>query len=189
MSELEQRDIMLMGRVAAGDGGAFRELFDRHSPVILGMLTRMLRRRETAEEVLQEAFLKAWRRADSYRPERAAPRAWLVTLARSTAIDRIRSGSARGRREESWVRADPEADAATPVGTSRLEAGELQQATRAALERLPEEQRRCIELAFFGGLTHRQVAEHVAAPLGTVKSRILLGMRKLRDELEELRAR
>lgn len=183
MGAEEARDLHLMGRVAAGDREAFGELYERHGAVLLGFLTRMLRRREAAEEILQEAFVKAWRLAGRYRPERAAPRAWLLTLARSSAIDRIRSSQARARREGDWTRATG-GGPANPVGTARLEGVETRGSVVAALERLPEEQRRCIELAFFEGLTHKQVAERLEEPLGTVKSRILLGMRKLRRELQ-----
>ena len=183
MGAEEARDMHLMGRITAGDREAFAELYDRHAAVLLGFLVRMLRRRETAEEVLQEAFVKAWRQADRYRPERAAPRAWLLTMARSAAIDRIRSSQARARRESDWTRAERGAPEA-PVGTRRLETEEARGSVAAALETLPGEQRRCIELAFFEGLTHRQVAERLEEPLGTVKSRILLGMRKLRLVLQ-----
>lgn len=175
----EARDLHLMGRIASGDRQAFGELYDRHAAVLLGLLVRMLRRREVAEEVLQEAFVKAWRQAGRFRPERGVPRAWLVTIARSAALDRIRSTRARARREEEWSRAERGKPQAA-VGTRRLEADRKRSSMAAALQRLPGEQRRCIELAFFDGLTHRQVAAHLEEPLGTVKSRILLGMKKLR---------
>ncbi|MFQ5349661.1 MAG: sigma-70 family RNA polymerase sigma factor [Thermoanaerobaculia bacterium] len=183
MGAEEARDLHLMGRVAAGDRAAFSELYDRHAAVLLGFLVRMLRRRDSAEEILQEVFVKAWKRAHSYRPERAAPRAWLLTMARSSAIDRIRSSQARARREGEWTRAERGAPA-EPLGTRRLEADEARGSVSQALDRLPQEQRRCIELAFFEGLTHRQVAERLEQPLGTVKSRILLGMKRLRLTLQ-----
>ncbi len=172
-----------MGRIAGGDREAFSALFERHAPLVLGVLTRMLGRRDEAEEVLQEAFLQAWDRAGSYNPRRATPRGWLLLLSRSRAIDRIRSRQARVRREEAvsteaaW-RADVD-----PVGTGQLEASERAERVSRALTVLPEDQRRCIELAFYEGLSHSQIAAELDQPLGTVKSRILLGMRKLRDQL------
>ncbi len=172
-----------MGRIAGGDREAFSALFERHAPLVLGVLTRMLGRRDEAEEVLQEAFLQAWDRAGSYNPRRATPRGWLLLLSRSRAIDRIRSRQARVRREEAvsteaaW-RADVD-----PVGTGQLEASERAERVTRALTVLPEDQRRCIELAFYEGLSHSQIAAELDQPLGTVKSRILLGMRKLRDQL------
>ena len=176
-------DIRLMGRVAGGDREAFAALFDRHSPVVLGMLVRMMRRHDVAEEILQEAFLQAWERAATYRPERATPKGWLLLMARSRALDRIRSATARGRREKAVYANETLASVATPRGTERLEAEERSGLLGQALAVLPAEQRKCIELAFLEGLTHRQVAERTGEPLGTVKSRIALGMNKLRQAL------
>ena len=176
-------DIRLMGRVSGGDREAFAILFDRHSPVVLGMLRRMLRRHDLAEEVLQEAFLQAWERAASYRPERATPKGWLLLLARSRALDRIRSSTARGRREKAIYADETLSTVSAPHGTSRLEKDERSGQLSQAINLLPAEQRACIELAFFEGLTHRQVAERTGEPLGTVKSRIALGMNKLRQAL------
>jgi RNA polymerase sigma-70 factor, ECF subfamily len=172
-----------MGRIAAGDRRAFAELFDRHAPLVLGVLTRMLRRREEAEEVLQECFLQAWRRAASYRPEGATPRGWLLMLGRSRALDRIRASQAHIERESATA---PPAET-PPVGTRALEAAEAGRQVSTALGRLPQEQRRCIELAFFEGLSHSQIAERLREPLGTIKSRIALGMRKLRSAMEPAR--
>ena len=172
-----------MGRVAGGDREAFAAIFDRHSPIVLGMLLRMLRRHDLAEEILQEAFLQAWKQAESYRPERASPKGWLLLLARSRALDRIRSATARGRREQAVYADELLPSTESPRGTRRLEEKERSGQLSQALEVLPAEQRKCIELAFFEGLTHRQVAERTGEPLGTVKSRIALGMNKLRQAL------
>lgn len=172
-------DIQLVGRAAAGDQRAFAELFDRHAGIVLGVLTKLLHRRELAEEILQETFFQAWKQADRYRPERATPRAWLLMLARARAIDRIRSRSSRRKREET-VAAPVDVDA---VGTRRLETSETRTDVANALEILPEEQRRSIELAFYRGLTHTEIASELELPLGTVKSRIALGMRKMREAL------
>ena len=135
------------------------------------------------EEILQEAFLQAWERAATYRPERATPKGWLLLMARSRALDRIRSATARGRREKAVYANETLASVATPRGTERLEAEERSGLLGQALAVLPAEQRKCIELAFLEGLTHRQVAERTGEPLGTVKSRIALGMNKLRQAL------
>ena len=183
MKPAELEDVQLMGRVASGDREAFSTLFERHAPLVLGVLTKMLRRRDEAEEVLQEAFLQAWDRADSYNPQRATPRGWLLLISRSRAIDRIRSRQARTRREEAVQVEDAWRTKVDPVGTGELEASERAERVGRALRVLPEDQRRCIELAFFEGLSHSQIASALDQPLGTVKSRILLGMRKLRDQL------
>ena len=182
----DTHDRRLVARVAGGDRDAFAALFDRHSPVVLGVLMRMLGDRAEAEEVLQEAFLQAWQDAGDYRPERAGPRGWLLMVARSRAIDRLRSGRARRLREERSALEAGVLSAGTepPAGPARVEAAERRRTVGSALAELPAEQRRCIELAYFEGLSHTQIAARLEAPLGTVKSRVLLGMRKLRAVLE-----
>ena len=177
-STTERDDLILLGRIARRDSDAFAELFDRHSPIVLGVLIRMLGNRAESEEILQEAFLQAWNQAERYDARRASPRGWLIMLARSRALDRLRSDRARTQREEKV--SGPEAMTSQPVGTRGIEAEERRRQIAAALELLPEEQRQCIELAFFDGLSHSQVATRLEQPLGTVKSRILLGMNKLR---------
>lgn len=172
----------LVYRIASGDGEALTRLFDLHSPVALGLLVRILGDRAEAEEVLQEVFLQVWTQADRYDADRSSPRGWLLMLTRSRALDRLRRRDARRRREEET--AEEEARLTVePRGTERLEAAERQSRVSSALGSLSPEQRHCIELAFFEGLTHTQIAERLKAPLGTVKSRILLGMSKLRQVL------
>ena len=170
----------LLRRIATGDGDALSRLFELHSPVVLGLLVRMLGGRAEAEEVLQEVFLQVWMQADRYEESRSTPRGWILMLARSRALDRLRRRTSQQRREEE---AANETVAVRPVGTARLEAAERKSRVGAALGALSPEQRHCIELAFFEGLTHTQIAERLKAPLGTVKSRILLGMNKLRQAL------
>ncbi len=174
-----------MERVVARDSSAFAELFDGHAPVVLGMLVKMLRRRETAEEVLQETFLQAWNHADKFDARRASPRGWLILIARSRAIDRLRSNRARADREERKAQEDQTVMAEREPGADvSLLARERDQRLNRALETLPDEQRTCIRLAFFDGLTHTELAERLDQPLGTVKSRISLGMKKLRQVLQ-----
>lgn len=176
-------ELELMSRVAAGDGRAFAAVFDLHSPVVLGVLIRLLRNRSEAEEVLQDVFLQVWRDARRYRPSRATPRGWMLMLARSRAIDRLRSRHARVRREERQSLESPDGGIAGPAAPERLEQAERRQVVGRALAELPDEQRLCIELAYYEGLSHSQIAERLATPLGTIKSRLLLGMRKLRAVL------
>jgi RNA polymerase sigma-70 factor (ECF subfamily) len=163
---------MLMNRVAARDGAAFARLFELHAPVTLGLLDRILGRRGEAEEVLQEAFLQVWMQADRYDEVRSTPRGWILMLARSRALDRLRRRDSSRRREEAAGEEPTAGAAVSPVGTGRLEEKERQRLVSSALG-----------LAFFEGLTHTQIAERLEAPLGTVKSRILLGMNKLRQAL------
>ena len=181
MDARDAEDLRLMSRVAAHDGAAFTRLFELHSPVTLGLLNRILGRRMEAEEVLQEVFLQVWMQADRYEADRSTPRGWILMLARSRALDRLRRRDASRRREE--MAGEEQDEAVAPLGTERLEGLERRRKVTSALEALSPDQRRCIELAFFEGLTHTQIAERLAAPLGTVKSRILLGMNKLRQTL------
>ena len=171
----------LLRRIATGDGDALSRVFELHSPVVLGLLVRMLGGQAEAEEVLQEVFLQVWMQADRYEESRSSPRGWILILARSRALDRLRRRVSQQRREDEA--AAGEGVAVRPVGTARLEATEQRNRVGAALGVLSPEQRHCIELAFFEGLTHTQIAERLKAPLGTVKSRILLGMNKLRQAL------
>jgi RNA polymerase sigma-70 factor (ECF subfamily) len=183
------RDQGLLRRTAAGDREAFAELYDRHGSAVFGLLLRLLGHRGEAEEMLQEVFLEVWRRAARYDPARSAPRTWVLLVARSRAIDLLRSRQARERRENESEAAGGERldgqPVILPVGLSRLEGEERQRRVTGALARLPPEQREAIELAFFAGLTHGSISQRLDQPLGTVKSRILLGMRKLRHDLEE----
>jgi RNA polymerase sigma-70 factor (ECF subfamily) len=178
----DTHDVFLMQQVVAGDGEAFRELFDRRGPVVLGVLVRIVRSRESAEEILQEVFLQVWRLSRSYNPEKASPMAWLLMLARSRAIDYLRSRQALCRREEAgaWQAAEE-----PPPSADHLDTQVLERRVRRAMKNLPAPQRTSVELAFFAGLSHSQIADRLAAPLGTVKSRIQLGLRRLRLDLSK----
>ncbi|HEX4494222.1 MAG TPA: sigma-70 family RNA polymerase sigma factor [Thermoanaerobaculia bacterium] len=176
------REQQLMGQVADGDREAFAELFDRVAPTILGVLVRLLGQRTLAEEALQETFLQGWLQALHYRPELGSPRAWLLNIARSRGLDCLRRERARDRREEAAVAWTPELD--VPVGTERLETLQLRARLREGLVGLPAAQRACIALAFGKDLAHPAIARELAMPLGSVKSRIRLGMRRLARDLE-----
>lgn len=178
----EPTDRALITKTAAGDADAFATLYDRHGGLALGVVRRILGDSGEAEEVLQESFLQVWREADRYDGSRATPRGWIVMIARSRALDRLRSAAASQRREEG-VAQEAGLRVAVPVGSCRLERLEVRRRVSSALARLPKEQRAVIELAFYHGLSHSQIAARLEAPLGTVKSRVLLGMRKLKDLL------
>lgn len=171
-----------MGRVADGDREAFAELFDRVAPTILGVLVRLVRQRTLAEEALQETFLQGWLQALHYRPELGSPRAWLLNIARSRGLDSLRRERSRYRREEAAVAWGPEFD--PPVGTARLEKLQQRARIREELGELPAAQRACLALAFGKDLAHPVIARELAMPLGSVKSRIRLGMRRLARALE-----
>jgi RNA polymerase sigma-70 factor, ECF subfamily len=184
----EPDDVELLRRVAGGSSEALGAFYDRNAGLVLSVLQRMLGENGEAEEVLQEAFLQVWREARRYDPERSSPRGWLLLLARSRALDRIRAATARQRREEALGREDGgRARAVAPLGSRRLEHLDQRRRIGWALERLPPEQRRVIELAFFHGLSQTEIAAHLETPLGTIKSRALLAMKKLRAILAQER--
>jgi RNA polymerase sigma-70 factor (ECF subfamily) len=177
----------LIARCSEGDQGALAALYDRTAAQINGLAMRILGDREQAEEVTGDVFLQAWRVAASYDPSRGSPLAWLLTLARSRAIDRLRSGAAQRRQTNSLDETiplvapgdGPEEDAA---------AAQLCRVVKNALAQLGERQRRAIELAYFGGLSHGEIAREIGEPLGTVKTRVRLGMTRLRELLGGLAA-
>jgi RNA polymerase sigma-70 factor (ECF subfamily) len=166
----------LIRRMAGGDRHAFGAFCDAYAPLAFGLIRRILRNAAEAEEVLQEVFLELWASAHTYDPARGTPEAWVVMRARSRGIDRVRSIRRKGEglaQLAGGTVADPGPDPA-----SRAEGRE---AVRGALGRLPPSQQEVIELAFFGGLTQSEIASRVQQPLGTVKTRMRLGLEKLRE--------
>ena len=178
------RDRELLARVAQGDVAALRSLYDQHAPRAITIAFRILRNREEAEDIVQETFLEVWRRAAQFDPGRGGAVAWVVTIARSRAIDRLRSRSIAGRTIAS---AAEEAEAMQPVAppTPAVEVDRRRDERRvaAALGALPPAQRRTIELAYFEGLSQSEIAARTDCPLGTVKMRVKLAMAKLADLL------
>ena len=170
----------LLTRMAAGDREAFAVFYDRYAPVVFPLILRIVRERADASDVLQEVFWEAWRSADAYDPARGSPEAWMVTRARTRAIDRIR---ATRRRSETFVAPLDEAVAAAPGEPpgDAAERAEHRGTIRSALDRLPDAQREVIELAYYAGLTQTEIAERLKQPLGTVKTRIRLGLERLRE--------
>lgn len=179
-------DRALVVRMARGDDTAAGALYDRHGAVMYGLALRMVGEPADAEDVVLDALAQAWRDAVRFDASRGSVVGWLTTIVRSRALDAIR---ARGRRakmiDHAFVRMDePVAmGQGTPAPDRGVDDGERATAVIAALEALPHPQRRAIELAFYEGLTHHEVAERLREPLGTVKTRIRLGMLKLRDML------
>jgi len=182
-------DAGLVARVAGGDERALAELHDRHERLAMSIAQRLLRDPGAAREVVQDAFLDLWRTAPTYDGDRAAVTTWLVRLVRLRSIDRLRRDGAE-RRGAGQVAAG--LDAAQHVATDDDVAREVQDAdtsdrVRAALDLLPPDQRRIIELAFLAGRTHAEVAELLDLPLGTVKTRCFRGLQRLADLLADER--
>ena len=151
-----------IAQLADGDADAFAHLYDAWSGRLFALILQIVVDRAQSEEVLQEVFLEVWRTAGAFSPTRGSARAWLVTLARRRAIDRVRSAQSSRARESRW---------------------HMGEQVRRALEAVGEPYRSTIELAYFTGLTHREIARRTGTPLGTVKTRIRDGMTRLRREL------
>jgi RNA polymerase sigma-70 factor (ECF subfamily) len=177
-----ERDRQCLERLRLRDPAALEELYDRHGGLLYSVILRIVGRPADAEEVLQEAWLQVWRSADRYDAGRGAVVAWLLTVARSRAIDRVRSAVSRNRMEER-VEADPPVSGDGPP--EDVERGQVRERVRAALEVLAPQQRQVLELAYFSGLSQTEIAARLGAPLGTVKSWARQGLSKLREQLPE----
>lgn len=165
-----------------GDQSALATLYDTTSRLIYGLILRVLGDTSSAEEVLLDVYTQVWRQAANYDTNRGAPLAWLTTIARSRAIDRLRSGWQDQRRKEPLeVLGDAPGNEASPE--EMTVASERQRFVREALNSLAPEQREVIELAYYAGLSHSEIAAKLNQPLGTVKTRTRLGMMKLREAL------
>ncbi|MEA3055577.1 MAG: polymerase sigma-70 factor, subfamily [Actinomycetota bacterium] len=161
---------------------ALAEAYRRHAGAVMALAGRVLASRNLAEEVVQEVFLRLWNHADRFDPERGSLRSWLLAQAHGRAVDLLRSESARKGREEREVRGRAESGYDLEHEVFDLAVAEQ---VRDALTALPVDERRAIELAYFGGLTYREVAVRLDQPEGTVKSRIRAGLKRLRTGLAD----
>jgi len=180
----EARDRDLIRRIERGDEEAFRGLFRRYAPSATALARRVARQPFLAEEIVQEAFLAVWRNPGSYDHGRGSVKAWLMGMVHHRAVDSVRREESQRRRAEDAQSNDVVVveDHADSV-VEDLGVPDERRVVRAALENLPPEQRQIIELMYFGALSQSKIAERLSLPLGTVKSRTLLGMRRLRATL------
>jgi RNA polymerase sigma-70 factor, ECF subfamily len=180
-ADLPDNPIALLQQMASGDRDAFRRFYDRYASLAFTFALRLLGSRSDAEDLLQEVFLQVWRQAQTYSPERGSPEAWLITMTRSRAIDKLRSTR---RRATSPLSPD---EPARLEGGAQVEpptqASEAKLTVQGVLGKLPETQRTVLELAYFDGLTQSEIAAHLGEPLGTVKTRMRAGLERLRGFL------
>jgi RNA polymerase sigma-70 factor (ECF subfamily) len=173
--------VRLLGDIVRGDRDAFARFYDLHATLVHTFALRLLRERGEAEEVVQDVFLQVWRQAETYRSDRGTPEAWLITMTRSRAIDKLRSRRRRDEMVRLVENPDRLPEPAVPEGASgRVEA---RATLGGALADLPGAQRDVLELAYFDGLTQSEIARRLGEPLGTVKTRMRSGLERLRGVL------
>ena len=178
--------LLLIKGVMDQDQHAMARLYDATSRLVYGLVLRIVGDPSAAEEVLVDVYMQAWRQASRYSEDRGSPMAWLTTIARSRALDRLRSGSQDKQRSQPLELVGHQT---ASIGADHAAmASELQKIVHRALDSLSPEQREVIELAYYRGLSHREIATELGQPLGTVKTRTRLGMIKLREMLKPLTA-
>jgi RNA polymerase sigma-70 factor (ECF subfamily) len=178
-------DVDLISRVSDGDAKALEVLYDRYSRVVYSFALRIVGDPQIAEELLQEVFFRAWQQGKAFRESRGAFVTWLLSITHNMAIDEVRK---RRRRPQKADSEEPETVLAGVQDTSQDVEGEvwltsLRATIEAAMMQLPSAQREAIEMAYFQGLTQREIAERLGEPLGTLKTRMRLGIQKLREQL------
>ena len=172
----------LISLVEAADSEAFATLYDRHSRAAFSLAYRMMGERQASEDLMQDAFLKVWRSAKSYRAERGSVRTWILSIVHNRGIDQIRSQASR-RRTQDKIEASAPRSQPSEAFAETLRNSQRDQ-VREALNTLPPEQLKILELAYFSGYTHVEISDLLGLPLGTVKGRMRLGLKKIRDYFE-----
>ncbi len=184
---MNQRDVSpdatLVTRLLQKDVSSFEQLYDRHSRIVYALVLRILQQASTAEEVVQDVFLQLWRNAAHYDPSRGPFVPWLLTLARNRALDHLRLKSERQRRREDQAEELPPV-ASAPDYENALDEKRRAERVRALMTSLAPQQKRAIELAYFEGLSHSEIAAALKEPLGTVKSWIRNGLLRLKEGLQ-----
>src|SRR5215204_3252887 len=172
----------LISLVEAADAEAFATLYDRHSRAAFSLAYRMMGERQASEDLTQDAFLKVWRGASSYRAERGSVRTWILSIVHNRGIDQIRSQASRRRTQEKIEATAPRSQPSEAFAETWRNSQRDQ--VREALNTLPPEQLKVLELAYFSGYTHVEISDLLRLPLGTVKGRMRLGLKKIRDYFE-----
>jgi len=177
-------DKQLVSAIVDRDADAIAELFERYAGMLTALSRRILNDPADTEEILQETFLQVWNQAARYDPKRSSVSTWLVLIARSRSIDRLRSRQVK-QRTATAAQQENSAIHTSPKGVGNVLMKERRRRLQDEMAKLPEEQRQVLELAFYGGMTQSEIAEQTSIPLGTVKTRTLLAMKKLRLALRE----
>jgi len=172
---------LLLELVARGDEQAFAALYRQVAPAVFGLVSRVVRNPAQSEEVTQEVFVELWRTASRFDPERGAARSWIMTTAHRRAVDRVRSSQHAADRDDLVGRRDQQRPYDEVV--EQVEASLEREQVRRGLDALTELQREAVVLAYYGGYTHREIAEFLGVPFGTVKTRLRDGLIRLRDHL------
>ena len=182
-------DVDLMLGIQSGDADALSQLYDRYSGIMKALILRIIHNETEADDLLQEVFMEIWNQAKNFSAEKGKPLGWMVTLTRRRAIDALRKKQAYARAEER-LQAQPEQQPLAWVQNATendIEAGDTRVLMAKVINSIPEAQQQVIELAFFQGMSQREIASHTNIPLGTVKTRLELGLKKIYDSLKELR--
>jgi RNA polymerase sigma-70 factor (ECF subfamily) len=182
-------DVDLMLGIQSGDADALSQLYDRYNGIMKALILRIIRNETEADDLLQEVFMEIWKQAKNFSAQKGKPLGWMVTLTRRRAIDALRKKQAYARAEER-LQAQPEQQPLAWVQNATendIEAGDTRALMAKVINSLPEAQQQVIELAFFQGMSQREIAFHTNIPLGTVKTRLELGLKKIYDGLKELR--
>jgi RNA polymerase sigma-70 factor (ECF subfamily) len=182
-------DVDLMLGIQSGDADALSQLYDRYNGIMKALILRIIHNDTEADDLLQEVFMEIWNQAKNFSPKKGKPLGWMVTLARRRAIDALRKKQAYNRAEER-LQAEPEQQPLAWVqNTTEMEirAGDTRALMAKVISSLPEAQQQVIELAFFQGMSQREIASNTNIPLGTVKTRLELGLKKIYDGLKELK--
>src|SRR5947209_5390013 len=182
-------DVDLMLGIQSGDADALSQLYDRYNGIMRALILRIIHNETETDDLLQEAFMEIWNQAKNFAAEKGKPLGWMVTLTRRRAIDALRKKQAYARAEER-LQAQPEQQPLAWVQNATendIEAGDTRVLMAKVINSIPEAQQQVIELAFFQGMSQREIASHTNIPLGTVKTRLELGLKKIYDSLKELR--
>lgn len=175
-------DADLISFVAEGDAGAFAALYERHSRASYSLAYRMMKEQQASEDLIQDTFVNVWQSAGGYRADRGSVRTWILSIIRNRGIDQIRSTASRRRMQDRFEASVERSQPSEAFASAWRNV--LSERAREALATLPHEQREAIALAYFSGHTHKEIAGLLGLPLGTVKGRMRLGLKKVREHLE-----